>query len=986
MNIFEMFGKIGIQNDEAKTSIDEVNDLAEQLHSKIEDEESSLNVDSDKASKEVEDLGDSVDETYRGIEEGAEADVDTSQGGINLERLGEIASQVFNGMETHLKTVDDKLNQLAVKATSTFNSFGKGASAVGQSLTNYITKPALTAGAALGGIVLTKGFQRLTGIDTARAKLQGLGHDARTVDAIMDNALTSVKGTAFGMDEAATSAAGAVAAGIEPGKELTRYLGLMGDTAAIAGTELGEMGSIFNKIQTGDLLQAEELNQLGDRGIPIIQLLAEEMGVAEEQVRDLASSGQIGAEEFLNAIEKGFGGAAKIMGETSFLAAWDNVWAAVSRLGAAFLDGGGEGEGFFSQLKPLMAEFTEMIDNATDKAEELGKRFGKAFADMIEKVREIKSAFDALSSDDQSAILNMVKDLGLLSVVAGPALMVIGAIASGFSGLSTVFASVFGAFSSFAGILSTGAASLATWGTGIAAVGGPLAGLGGVAASVGGGFSTLFSIVSSVVGILGSLGAIGAVGAGLGAVLVVLGLIQQQFGDSIDAMLQTATEKGPEIITSLATGIASKIPELITLGAELLTNLLDAITANLPALFEGGRMILESLIFGLLENLPMIMESVGLLIQQLLLGVAELAPTLIVGGLMLLMGLIQGIFENLPMMIETAGQAILVFIQGLLENMPMLIDQGLSMLLAIVDGIIQSLPVLITIASQIIMLLAQGIVQNLPQILHAGIQILFAVVNGIVQVLPQLLATGLRLIVELAATIIANLPSIIAAGVAILIALAEGILKTIGQLLATVPRIFTSLVAEFRSMDWGAIGRNIVNGIIRGLNSMIGSLVSAAKSLASSAWSAITGFFDMRSPSKLTELEGGVMIGRGIINGLNRISPEVAKAARSLAEKANVNEFLEDADLARNLKGDLQLEADILTGKTSNLEKEKKTELEKERHESLMGMMTDMINYLRLIFNKDMDVYLNKSVLVGSTYKDYDTAITSFKDWERRPK
>ncbi|MET0490356.1 MAG: phage tail protein, partial [Acidimicrobiales bacterium] len=67
---------------------------------------------------------------------------------------------------------------------------------------------------------LVKGFGRLSAIEQAEAKLNGLGHSARAISRIMDNALKSVQGTAFGLDEAASVAASAVAAGIKPGKEL----------------------------------------------------------------------------------------------------------------------------------------------------------------------------------------------------------------------------------------------------------------------------------------------------------------------------------------------------------------------------------------------------------------------------------------------------------------------------------------------------------------------------------------------------------------------------------------------------------------------------------------------------------------------------------------------------------------------------------------------------------------------------------------------
>ena len=75
--------------------------------------------------------------------------------------------------------------------------------------------------------------------------MQGLGHSAEEVDKIMENSLASVKGTAYGLDEAATVAASAVAAGVKPGEDLERTLKLVGDAATISGRDMNSMGAIF---------------------------------------------------------------------------------------------------------------------------------------------------------------------------------------------------------------------------------------------------------------------------------------------------------------------------------------------------------------------------------------------------------------------------------------------------------------------------------------------------------------------------------------------------------------------------------------------------------------------------------------------------------------------------------------------------------------------------------------------------------------------
>src|SRR5690606_36635465 len=93
----------------------------------------------------------------------------------------------------------------------------------------------------VAGLAVKGGISRALNIEDAQAKLRGLGHDTKSVERIMENSLASVKGTAFGLDAAATTAAAAVASGIQPGKELERYLRLTADAATIAGVWMEEM-------------------------------------------------------------------------------------------------------------------------------------------------------------------------------------------------------------------------------------------------------------------------------------------------------------------------------------------------------------------------------------------------------------------------------------------------------------------------------------------------------------------------------------------------------------------------------------------------------------------------------------------------------------------------------------------------------------------------------------------------------------------------
>ena len=236
---------------------------------------------------------------------------------------------------------------------------------------------------SVSNLAVQGGFNRALSIEQAEFKLQGLGHSAEEVDKIMENSLASVKGTAYGLDEAATVAASAVAAGVKPGEDLERTLKLVGDAATISGRDMNSMGAIFNKVAASGKMTGEELNQLTDAGIPMLQLLGDSLGKTNEEVRDMVSKGKIGFDEFRNAIEQGMSGAALTMGQT-FSGALDNTKAAMSRLGKTFMDP------FMKGMTPALGTLTDIIDmvasGTTKGLEEKTKLLSDQLGGMINNV------------------------------------------------------------------------------------------------------------------------------------------------------------------------------------------------------------------------------------------------------------------------------------------------------------------------------------------------------------------------------------------------------------------------------------------------------------------------------------------------------------------------------------------------------------------------------------------------------------------------
>lgn len=98
--------------------------------------------------------------------------------------------------------------------------------------------------------------------------------------------------TSFTNDQIIKTGRSLLAANV-PAGELTNTLQMIGDVAAGANVPITDLGSIYAKAMNKGKLQAEELNQLAERGIPIIDQLSKEFGVTTQEVFELGSKGKI---------------------------------------------------------------------------------------------------------------------------------------------------------------------------------------------------------------------------------------------------------------------------------------------------------------------------------------------------------------------------------------------------------------------------------------------------------------------------------------------------------------------------------------------------------------------------------------------------------------------------------------------------------------------------------------------------------------------
>lgn len=858
------------------------------------------------------------------------------------------------------KKLEGDITQAADNAAKTAGTsiLGKFGGAFGK-----IGKVGLGAiGTIAGGITALAakgGFQRALAIENAQAKLKGLGHDSKSIAEIMNNALASVKGTAFGLGDAATVAATLSAAGIKSGDQMTNVLKTVADTAQISGRSLTDIGTIFSSVAARGKLQGDDMLQLMSSGVPVLQLLAKHLGKTSEEVSDMVSKGKIDFQTFADSMQEGLGGAALAAGDT-FQGALANVKAALGRLGEgpgklaleslrkAFNAAIPAIDALSGQLTPFLDKLNGQLDPYIDKAIGLIERFANGLQDgsitiqdIVGQVGQLAGAFALFAGvgGNVDKITNVFDTLGKIGdggfgQLTGKLKQMPGQLQSSLTGLHQ-FKSYFnkdlrdalavdgdpfanalnritqgtdrltGPFKSFGSkIAGTDIGqSVTAWGSKLTSGFTALAGKVKTAATPAlSGLGDIFGGLGDIVGpkVQAGLGKIGGmfgsffspgnflkflgIGAIIAALVAGLGMLDQSMGGQLFVQISNLFAELPTMITDGMAKISAVLPGMIQTGSNILLALINGVTGSLPQLVSAAAQIVSMLVQGLAQALPPLLPAAVQMITTLITALIEQAPMLIQSGMQLLQGLVQGIMNSLPTLIAAIPQILQALLDAFTTALPTVLNIGVDIILNIVNGLVSAMPQLVAMLPTVIQTLISTLTSNLPGIVQVGVNALVKLIDGLSQAIPQLVGYIPQIIASIVNTLASNLPQILQAGAQIIITLAGGLAKAIPQLISQIPAIVRSIWNGFTSVNWGEVGLNIITGIASGIAGAAGKLVDAAVNAAKDALNWVKDKLGIHSPSRVFRDQVGVMIGRGMAEGIDRSQDVVNRSLGQLAD------------------------------------------------------------------------------------------------------
>lgn len=306
------------------------------------------------------------------------------------------------------------------------------------------------------------------------------------------------------------------------------------------------------------------------------------------------------------------------------------------------------------------------------------------------------------------------------------------------------------------------------------------------------------------------------------------GVLQQMQADS------GATQTAYDTMTNT---MAYKLDGVKTNAQNLGTALFDAVSGRLGeavALAGGYLQILsESVqqngIAGLAQGLAAVFTDLT----------TNVGPQLLQTGIDLLGKLGEGLVTGIPQLLAQALPVVANLASGLRENAGQLVDAGIQFILNLATGLMNGLPTMIAYLPGIVSDIAGIINDNAPKLLVAGVQLIITLAAGLLNAIPALLANSVQIVQAVVDVWTAF--NWLDLGGKVIKLMGSGIKNMAGFVSSSVKGMMEQPIAYLKSLpekfcQWG---KDMIQGMIRGITSMIDGVVGSVKNVASAIASVI---------------------------------------------------------------------------------------------------------------------------------------------------
>jgi phage-related protein len=210
-------------------------------------------------------------------------------------------------------------------------------------------------------------------------------------------------------------------------------------------------------------------------------------------------------------------------------------------------------------------------------------------------------------------------------------------------------------------------------------------------------------------------------------------------------------------------------------------------------------------------------------------------------------------------------------LQGIANNIGSVINSGANIIVQLVSGISNAIGKVISAGANAISSFVNAIGSGASKVIGAGVDMIVHVVTGIANNFGKMVSAGVDAIGKFISAIASGSNQMIQKGADAVINFVNGVANTIRS---REPQLIAA----------GAnLGSAICEGMINGMGSLAGKVISKAESIVSGIPGAVKKLLGIGSPSKVFH-EIGVDTIQGLVNGLEANADEPVKSIENIAQ------------------------------------------------------------------------------------------------------
>lgn len=347
--------------------------------------------------------------TFESIEKASQNAIDTKSLAAARSEINK-AGAAFKEFENNVKSASEKqevFNNSSKNMSSTMLNTGSSSAFM---IAKIAAIPAVISAAGLACV------KAAADMETTKVAFTTMLGSADRANSTLAELQSFAANTPFEFTEVTAAAKSLLAFGISA-EDLTTTLTSLGDVSSGISAPIGEIAEIYGKAKVQGRLFAEDINQLTGRGIPIIQQLAKQFGVAEGSVKGLVENGEVGfgnlEQAFKDLTKEGsqFGGLMKAQSAT-LNGVWSNLMDSIGQ--SSVIAGNLLVEAF--NIKGAVTGAIDTLGKLTDalKSQEFQRFVDQVGKDFSTASGNFEISFDAIAKKVHEKIPDIQKDFASL--------------------------------------------------------------------------------------------------------------------------------------------------------------------------------------------------------------------------------------------------------------------------------------------------------------------------------------------------------------------------------------------------------------------------------------------------------------------------------------------------------------------------------------------------------------------------------------------